>query len=84
MGQYRKKAIVIEAVQYTDIDSLPRGMCISRSCYTNGHTAPHVHTIHNNQLVLLEVGDWILPEPDGKHFYPCKPDIFAATYERVI
>jgi hypothetical protein len=33
--------------------------------------------------VILEVGDWIIPEPDGIHFYPCKPDIFEATYEPV-
>ena len=25
-------------------------------------------------------GDWILTEGDGSH-YPCKPDIFTATYE---
>ena len=27
-------------------------------------------------------GDWIITEPTGER-YPCKPDIFAATYERV-
>lgn len=29
-------------------------------------------------------GDWIIREPfptDGRLFYPCKPDIFDATYE---
>jgi hypothetical protein len=40
-----------------------------------------VHTAHKNQLVILEDGDWIIPEKDGVHFYPCKPDVFAATYE---
>jgi hypothetical protein len=44
---------------------------------------PHVHTIHADQIVLLKIGDWVIPEPDGKHFYPCKPDIFAETYELV-
>lgn len=44
-----------------------------------------VMTIHG-QLAYLAEGDWVLPElrgdePDGKHFYPCKPDIFAKTYE---
>jgi hypothetical protein len=34
-------------------------------------------------MVLLEVGDYIIPEPDGEHYYPCKPDIFEKTYERV-
>ena len=27
-------------------------------------------------------GDWIIKGVNGE-FYPCKPDIFAATYERV-
>lgn len=41
----------------------------------------HVHTIHKGQIVILEDGDWVMPEPDGEHFYPIKPDIFEATYE---
>ncbi len=81
MARYRKKPIVIEAVQYTKYGVLVDGMCNSRSCYTSGNNKPHVHTIHDNQVVLLEVGDWIIPEPDGVHYYPCKPDIFEATYE---
>ncbi|WP_213452893.1 hypothetical protein [Rhizomonospora bruguierae] len=28
------------------------------------------------------VGDWIIRGVQGEH-YPCKPDIFEATYERV-
>jgi len=27
-------------------------------------------------------GDWIITDADGRH-YPCKPDIFAQTYEPV-
>jgi hypothetical protein len=41
----------------------------------------HVHTIHNNQVCELVDKDWVMPEPDGKHFYPIKPDIFEETYE---
>lgn len=83
MNKYRKKPVVIEAVQYTEYGRLVRGMCNSRSCFQDGNTEPHVHTIHNAQIVNLEVGDYIIPESDGKHFYPCKPDIFEATYEAV-
>lgn len=81
MTQYRKKPVVIDAVQYVECGKLVRGMCNSTTCYGSGNEAPHVHTIHDNQIVLLAVGDWIIPEPDGEHFYPCKPDIFAAIYE---
>lgn len=32
-------------------------------------------------------GDWIIPEPDTStgrtRYYPCKPDVFATTYEPV-
>lgn len=53
-------------------------------CRTREHSqSAHVHTIHNNQIVFVEDGDWIIPEPEGIHFYPCKPDIFEATYELV-
>ncbi len=81
MPKFRKKPVVIEAVQYVEYGKLVNGMCNSRSCYTAGNNKPHVHTIHNNQIVLLEIGDFVIPEPDGEHFYPCKPDIFEATYE---
>jgi len=81
--KYRKKPVVIEPEQYIEYGKLVKGMCNSLSCYTAGNSEPHVHTIHAGQIVNLEIGDWVIPEPDGKHFYPCKPDIFADTYERV-
>ena len=83
MTQFRKKSVEIDAVQYIEYGKLVKGMCNSQSCYTSGNNEPHVHTIHKGQTVKLEPGDWIIPEPDGKHFYPCKPDIFEATYEEV-
>lgn len=83
MAKYRKKPIVIEAVQYVKYGNLAKGMCNSQRCFDDICNLPHVHTIHDDQIVVLEVGDWIVPEPDGKHFYPCKPDIFEQTYELV-
>jgi len=87
MAKYRKRPIVIEAEQYVEYGKLVKGMCNSLSCYTSGKQGcvlPHVHTIHNDQIVPLEQNDWILPEPDGLHFYPCKAEIFAATYDDVV
>jgi len=81
--KFRKKPVVIEAEQYVKYGGLVKGMCNSRSCFAEGHLKPHVHTIHDNQIVILEIGDFIIPEPDGEHYYPCKPDIFKATYEPV-
>lgn len=78
--KYIGKPIEIEATQYTRYGKLVPGMCNSQSCYAAGNPEPHVHTIHNNQLVTLVVGDYVIIEPDGEHAYPCKEDIFLNKY----
>ena len=83
MKKYRKKPVVIEAEQYVEYGKLVKGMCNSLTCFSRLNNKPHVHTIHKDQTVDLEIGDWIIPENDGKHFYPCKPDIFEMTYDEV-
>lgn len=83
MAKFRKKLVVIDAEQYVEYGKLVVGMCNSQHCFSRVLDKPHVHTIHDNQIVELEVGDWVIPEPDGEHFYPCKPDIFEQTYELV-
>lgn len=84
MGKYRKKPIVIEATQFFyDREGVPGVFYPSKS--EDGKTYigdAFVVTIHD-QRVYLENGDWIIMEPDGEHYYPCKPDIFANTYEAV-
>ena len=42
--------------------------------------ALNVRTAHG-EIAVVRHGDWIIPEKDPGRFYPCKPDIFAATYE---
>jgi len=83
MPKFRKKPVVIDAEQYVEYGKLVKGMCNSLTCFSRKCDSPHVHTIHNNQIVLLEIGDWIIPEPDDEHFYPCKSDIFPTIYEPV-
>lgn len=89
MSKFRKIPVVIEAQPWFPGNGAegvrgdnPNMWC---GCVIIGGPCnrPHVHTIHGNQAVLLEPGDWIIPEPDGIHFYPCKPNIFEATYETV-
>jgi hypothetical protein len=57
-----------------------------RCAETNGDT-PHAISIRTLEGTMrADLGDWIIREPfptDDRKFYPCKPDIFAATYERV-
>lgn len=91
MAKFRKKPIVIEAEQYSverhRADGwLPRGAIRSQVADDDGaiHEGfPYLETIHAGQKVTLTDGDWVIPEADGIHFYPCKPDTFAATYEAV-
>ncbi len=74
MPRFRKKPILVEAEQYLHPATAPHGV------RTEEDGRAYVVTIHK-QKVYLEAGDWILPEPDGEHFYPVKNVIFAATYE---
>ena len=89
MSKFRKKPVVIEAEQWFPGNQAkgvrgddPNMWC---GCVTIGGPSnlPHVHTIHGNKAVLVMEGDWIIPELDGIHFYPCKPDIFGQTYESI-
>ncbi len=73
--KYRKKPVVIEATQFTGTGSDPIGVFRRPD-----DDSPYVVTIHDQRCYVV-AGDWIIPEPDGVHFYPCKPDIFSATYE---
>ena len=83
--KFRKKPVVVDAEQYKGYRKLVTGMCRSTLCSVNRERyEPHVHTIHNNQVVNIEVGDWIIPEPNGINFYPVKPDIFEQTHEPVV
>jgi hypothetical protein len=85
MPKFRKKPVVIEAWQWggEKAGEMP-GVC---QCDTN--SVPHLHTAHENsfrdgkgQIVFLTVGDWIIPEAKKEgRYYPCKPDVFAETYE---
>lgn len=49
----------------------------------HGNSRPHGLEIKTLEgTMLADPGDWIIRGVKGE-FYPCKPDIFEATYERV-
>ena len=57
--------------------------CLSETCLECGQpdwerTHGHVGTKEGGHIVCP--GDWIITGIEGEH-YPCKPDIFAATYD---
>lgn len=44
------------------------------------YIALNVRTTHG-EIAVVRHGDWIIPEKEPGRFYPCKPDVFTATYE---
>lgn len=88
MAKFRKKPVVIEAVQYLGecspvLDFLTESEC-SRVAFVPGKRARHrairIETLEG--VMLAKAGDWIIRGIKGE-LYPCKPDIFEATYEAV-
>ncbi len=82
MAKYRKKPIVVEVTgQFFRASKFwPKGT--KKKLRQKRQDVFYVVTIHGQETTIVD-GDWIIQEPDGKHYYPCKPDIFKATYELV-
>ena len=76
MPKFRKKPVVIDAEQFNGHND-PPGVFRRPEDHT-----PYVVTIHG-QRVYLSPGDWVVPEPDGVHYYPIKDEVFQNTYEAV-
>lgn len=53
MPKFSKKPIVIDEVQYTG-DNNPFG-----AVKTDESGKPYIQTMHDGQIVVLEVGDWV-------------------------
>lgn len=79
--KYQKKPKIIEAMQFRPTE-LPLPFADRFACRMRPDRSWYVVTIHGQETNIVD-GDWIIPEPDGVHFYPCKPDVFAASYEPV-
>ena len=77
MGFYRKKPIVIEAEQWFPGKKID-GVWGEEEF--NGKTIAHIVTLEGEHIV--SPGDYIITGIKGEK-YPCKPDIFKATYEEV-
>lgn len=77
--KYRKKPLIVDAVQYLSArKSIPDAVCFCNTVPYGGQ--PHVHTLEGHYRVWN--GDWIIKGIKGE-FYPCNPEIFALTYEKV-
>jgi hypothetical protein len=81
MAKFRKKPIVIEAFQWNG--ETVRGF---QMYWKEGDPVPKppylaIPTLEG--VMEASVGDWIITGIKGE-VYPCKPDIFEATYEPVL
>lgn len=93
MPLFRKKPVVIEAIQYHGVSNLKEALD-----FTGKHPdwdryfdnmEDYINHVKNDgeifKIMTLEgtmkavPGDWIIRGVSGEH-YPCKPDIFEATY----
>jgi len=76
--KYRKKPVVIEAVQWngSNYDEIGDFMGHSSTMEFNGSFV--IPTLEGD--MYASEGDWIIKGVKGE-FYPCKPDIFEMTYE---
>jgi hypothetical protein len=81
MPQFRKKPVVIEAIQFIPTDT------VNLLAFLEGCAGWHIDgldivipTLEGDHHALP--GDWIIRGVKGE-YYPCKPDIFAMTYDAV-
>lgn len=88
--KFRKKPVVVEACQFdiklpcpswlTEALSKPWGEGAAQIGEVDGKPVLGIYTLEG--IMEAQVGDWIIQGVKGE-IYPCKPDIFEATYEPV-
>lgn len=84
MTRYRKKPIVIEAIQFTgeNYRAVVNFMGIPIGFKTDSENKCHFDMCTPEGIMTVDEGDYIIKGIKGE-FYPCKPDIFDETYEEV-
>ncbi len=92
--KFRKKPVVIDAVRWEGewkriIEWMESFVLPGHFLFPIGDNPPltvnkngylEIHTLEGT--MRADLGDWIIRGIKGE-FYPCKPDIFEATYEPV-
>ncbi len=94
--KFRKKPVVIEAVQWDGSYASTKAalqfmdQCVNDDPVTQKRFEEYVNCCVDSGMYITtlegqmcaSVGDYIIKGINGE-FYPCKPDIFAKTYEPV-
>lgn len=87
MNQYRKRPVVIEAMHYDGTPESNRAI-IDWTRHSTTRALMGKDADDNPRLVVdtlegtmaVKPGDYVIRGVQGEH-YPCKPDVFEATYE---
>lgn len=90
--KYRKKPVEIEAIQFNGFNPKEIAEFVGENCeldyYTSAYEAGQggvkvkitIHTLEGDMNVSK--GDYVIKGVNGE-FYPCKPDIFEKTYDKI-
>lgn len=92
MPKYRKRPLVVDAIQWTgdnkaEVLDFVEGFDRDGDAPFGGFTVDYetasatLWVEANKSWLPIEKGEWILR--DAKGYYPCKDDIFRATYDKV-
>lgn len=86
MGKYRKRPVVIEAEQFTEASLTALREAVGGAVYDakdvqlTADGVPVINTLEG--IMRVSVGDWIITGVRNER-YPCKDEIFRATYDPV-
>ncbi|MDU3009571.1 MAG: hypothetical protein E7B42_01250 [Peptoniphilus harei] len=78
--KYKKKPVVIEAIKY-EKEHIGRALDFCNKLRYNPHDNEYYVDTLEGCMKATE-GDYIIKGVNGE-FYPCKPDIFKKTYEKL-
>ena len=78
--KYRKKPVTIEAIQWTGKNKEEIKKFVKTNMFFSDIGELYIYTLEGK--MCASIGDYIICDVDNE-FYPCKPDIFEKTYERV-
>jgi hypothetical protein len=85
MGKYRKKPVEIEAIQWNS-DNIEKvyemlGDNLKVALSADGEVLHHlIRTLEGDMEISWN--DYVIKGVKGE-FYPCKPDIFELTYDKI-
>lgn len=80
IATFRKKPVHVDALQFDGHNFNECREFIGSDNFDNTLNYPNVKTLEGTMKV--SPGDWIIRGVKGE-YYPCKPDVFVATYDAV-